>query len=595
MEHTSLGNQVIIEIANTHGGDINYITELIGQFEKFKDFGIKFQPLHPDKLATPNFAGYPIYQELLFKPEEWSALISIANTSKNVWLDIFDEYGVQILKENYNAVYGIKLQVSVLFNAAVIKELSTLNLSGKKLILNIAALELHEIEYFLKKFESDLNPSEIFLEVGFQGYPTQLLDSGISKIQTIKENFGKKIVFADHIDRESKYAIWMPAMAMASGADIIEKHVLLDSRETKYDKYSSLDIAQFEEMIEIIINFSELNEAGFINERERNYLKNSIMKPILKSDKMKGQLLSVSDDFHYKRSGLNGLNSKEISDRIANFHILSVNKKEGDTLLATDFKKANIALISACRLKSSRLKEKALLNIGDLTSVEFSLKNACRFTNVNHVILATSTLDSDSPLENHTYSDSVIFHRGDPDDVIQRYLDITRVLKIDVVIRVTADNPYLDEEICQILLKSHFESGADYTTGAKGCIGTNFEIISVQALETIKNHFPNADYSEYMTWYFMNNKAHFKINLVDLPEIYVRDYRLTLDYEDDLTLFNQIHEKLAHIPDYTLKDVITLLDSDPELVKINQHINPAYMVDQKLIDTLNEKTKIKSL
>lgn len=594
MEHTSLGNQVIIEIANTHGGDINYITELIRQFEKFKDFSIKFQPLHPDKLATPNFSAYPIYQELLFTPDEWNSLITLANQSKNVWLDIFDEYGVQILKENFDAVYGVKLQVSVLFNAVVIRELSKLNLSGKKLILNIAALEMHEIEYFLSKFESDLNPSEILLEVGFQGYPTQLLDSGISKIKTVKERFGKKIVFADHIDRESKYAIWMPAMAMASGADIIEKHVLLDSMETKYDKYSSLDITQFTEMMEIITNFSELHEAGFINERERTYLKNSIMKPILKIDKAKGQMLSVAEDFHYKRSGLNGLNSKEISDRIADFHMLSVNKKEGDTLLATDFKKANIAVISACRLKSSRLKQKALLNIGDLPSVSFSLKNLCRFTNVNHVILATSTLESDSPLENYTYSDAVIFHRGDPEDVIQRYLDIIRQLKIDVVIRVTADNPYLDNEICQILLQSHFESGADYTAARNASVGTNIEIMNAEALEKIKSHFPNADYSEYMTWYFMNNQEHFKINLVDLPEIYVRDYRLTLDYDEDLQLFNQIHEKLSAVPDYTLKDVIAVLDANPELAEINSHINPAYMVNQELIDTLNEKTKIKS-
>ncbi|AWI24461.1 cytidylyltransferase domain-containing protein [Flavobacterium pallidum] len=593
MENTSLGNQVIIEIANTHGGDISYITALIKQFEKFQDYSIKFQPLHPDKLATPNFSAYTIYQELLFSSEEWRGLISLANETKNVWLDIFDEYGVQILKENFDSVYGIKLQVSVLFNAVVIRELSTLNLSGKKLILNIAALELHEIEYFLNKFESDLNPSEILLEVGFQGYPTQLLDSGISKIKIVKEHFGKKIVFADHIDRESKYAIWMPAMAMASGADIIEKHVLLDNMETKYDKYSSLDIAQFTEMIEIITNFSELDQAGFINERERTYLKNSIMKPILKADKVKGQMLSVAHDFDYKRSGLNGLNSKEISDRIASFHILSTNKAAGDTLQATDFKKANIAVISACRLKSSRLKQKALLNIGDLPSVSFSLKNLCRFTNVNHVILATSTLETDAPLKDYTYSDAVIFHRGDPEDVIQRYLDIIRQLKIDVVIRVTADNPYLDNDICQILLQSHFESGADYTAGKNASVGTNIEIMNAQALEKVKSHFPNADYSEYMTWYFMNNQEHFKINLVDLPEMYVRDYRLTLDYDEDLQLFNQIHEKLSGVPDYTLKDVIAVLDANPELAQINSHINPAYMINQELIDTLNEKTKIK--
>lgn len=585
-------NYIIIELANTHGGDFQYITELIGQFEQFTNYGMKFQPLHPDKLSTPDFAGYPIYQELLFSSEQWKQILHQAGKTKQIWLDVFDEYGVQILEENFDSVYGVKLQVSVLFNAAVLKALSKIDLSGKKLILNIAALEFEDIAYFLNKYEQ-LNPEEILLEVGFQGYPTQLNDSGLSKIMPIKERFGKRIVFADHIDRQSQYAIWMPAVAIASGADVVEKHVLLNTKETKYDMYSSLDIDQFTEMNAIINDFNDLAAAEFINDRERAYLDKSIMKPILSTSKQRGQALSIESDFHFKRSGLNGLNSKEISDRIASLHILSVDKKEGETIQATDFKKANIAVIAACRLKSSRLKEKALLKIGDLTSVEFSLKNASKIRNVNHVILATSSLESDAALRNYTYNESVIFHTGHPDDVIQRYLDITRQLKIDVVIRVTADNPYLDDELCQILLQSHFENGADYTSGVQACVGTNIEIISVQALEKVKSHFPSADYSEYMTWYFMNNQDHFKINLVNLPEIFVRDYRLTLDYQEDLDLFNTIHKELEAYPDYALKDVIRLLDEKPELVNINKNISPAYQSNQELIDTLNEKTKIK--
>ena len=48
-----------------------------------------------------------------------------------------------------------------------------------------------------------------------------------------------------------------------------------------------------------------------------------------------------------------------------------------------DFKKANIATIIACRLKSSRLPKKALAKIGEITSVEYCIKNALSFKNVN--------------------------------------------------------------------------------------------------------------------------------------------------------------------------------------------------------------------
>jgi spore coat polysaccharide biosynthesis protein SpsF (cytidylyltransferase family)/sialic acid synthase SpsE len=584
----------IIELANTHGGDIYYLNDLIKDFEKFNDgYGMKFQPLHPDKLATKDFEWYPVYEVLYFKPEQWSNIIDLAiDTSKDVWIDIFDGYGIQILTENLSKVYGLKLQVSVLFNYGVLEQLSNIDLSGKKLIINVAALEVVEIKYFLERIEESLNVEEILIEVGFQGYPTELMDSGLSKIQTVKNIFNKRVVFADHIDSKDDKALILPVLALMQGADIIEKHVMLSDRETKYDFYSSVNSEQFSKMIDYIESLSGLLNAPFINQKEKDYLQKSLMKPILNINKVKGEGVSILTDFDFKRSNNHGLNSKEIEGLLSDFHILSTNKKEYESIQKDNFKKANIAVIVAGRLKSSRLKEKALLNIGNLSSIEFCLKNACKFDNVNNVVLATSHLESDKPLENHTYNDSVIFHQGDPEDVIQRYLDIVNKLEVDIIVRVTADMPFIDNEILQILLNSHFKSGADYTSARAVAIGANLEVINAQALRKVKDHFPSAHLSEYMTWYFTNNAEHFKLNYVDLPNEFVRDYRLTLDYQEDLDMFNKIHDALGKKPDYNLRDVIKFLDNNPDVAKINSHITLKYKTDQTLIDKLNKETKI---
>lgn len=57
----------------------------------------------------------------------------------------------------------------------------------------------------------------------------------------------------------------------------------------------------------------------------------------------------------------------------------------------------------------------------------------------------------------------MVFHKGDPEDVIKRYLGIVEKLKIDIIIRVTADMPFVSSIIVEKLLKSHFSEGADYT------------------------------------------------------------------------------------------------------------------------------------
>ena len=85
------------------------------------------------------------------------------------------------------------------------------------------------------------------------------------------------------------------------------------------------------------------------------------------------------------------------------------------------------------------------------------IKNILKFKDVNSVVLATSTTEEDSELKNYTYNKNVIFHQGDPDDVIQRYLDIIEKKNFDVIIRVTGDCPYLSSDIAEVVLNSHFE------------------------------------------------------------------------------------------------------------------------------------------
>lgn len=584
----------IIEVANTHGGNLDYIYALLEEYSSFNNgFGIKFQPLKYDKIATKDYDYYDLYKSLFISKENWSKIIKIAARTKDVWLDIFDEYGVEVFKDNIERIEGIKLQASVLFNKSILTELSATGMETKKVIINVAAYSLAEIEERVNEINRLLRPCEVLIEVGFQSYPTLLSDSGLSKIKTIKEKLNNRIVFADHVDGKSEESIILPVIASLLGADIIEKHVMHSSLETKYDMFSSVVLKQYEKYIEMLSKYNSLLNQPFITPKEKEYLRKTIQVPIIKETVEKGSLISI-DLLEFKRTNKTGIDIRKIEEQSRDFHILATNKSKGDTLHVEDFKKANIATIIACRLKSNRLKRKALLHIGDYSSIELCIKNALKFENINHTILATSKLEEDSELEKYTYREDVIFHQGDPDDVIRRYLDITNKLRIDVVVRITGDCPYISNEICQFLLNSHFKTGADYTAAEDFAVGTSVEIINVVALEKVKKYFPNADYSEYMTWYFKNNPEYFKINEVKLPEEWIRDYRLTLDYEEDLKLFREIESYFnANNLEYTLDNLFEFLDSNPEIAKINSHLTLKYKTDQELIETLNKETKMK--
>jgi N,N'-diacetyllegionaminate synthase len=584
----------IIEVANTHSGDFAYLETLIDEFSCLTEgVGIKFQPFKYDCIAAADFEWYPVYKKLYFSPEQWKTAINKAATTKDVWLDIFDTYGIEILHQNMDAVSGIKLQSSVLFNLEVLDALATLDLSTKRLIINVAGRTIDDIDGLVARFRSRYRVKELWLEVGFQSYPTKLEDTGVNKIGVLMQRYGLPIVFADHVNGRSPDALWLPVIAAAHGASVIEKHVMLEGATTEYDHFSSIYPSEFKALSERLSMYASLDAQPFVNEREIAYLTKSDMIPLLVKDKLQGQAVGACD-VTFKRSAKTGLTASALGVMLSAPMVTTRTLSAGDALQTMDFKPAKVAVIIACRLKSSRLKSKALLEIGGLPSVQFCIKNALGFKSVDDVILATSTEEQDAPLCEHTYSKNVVFHRGHPDDVIQRYVDVVNSRGIDIVVRVTADMPFIDDEVLQFLIRAHINSGADYTTAIKAAVGTNLEIINAEALKRVKSYFPSADYSEYMTWYFQNNPEYFALNIVDLPPQLVRPYRLTLDHQEDLDMFNRIHKDMVSSKghDYRLRDVLDYLDANPDVASMNSHLSLKYRTDKDLIALLDKETKI---
>ena len=586
----------ILEVANTHGGNLNYLNLLLDEFAGLKapKIGIKFQAFKYDEIATKDYEWYETYKKLHFSSNEWEGIIDKASQTKDVWLDIFDGYGIEIFDNNFSKIHGIKLQSSVLENNNVFEKLEQLDLAEKTVILNIAGHSIDQVKVLISKYENKLKPRELLIEIGFQSYPTKLEDSGMSKINLIKKLFPNKIVFADHTDGTSDDAIELPFAASLSGVDYIEKHIMHSSLKTIYDFQSSISLTQFLKLKTKVDLYQNLNKQDFINQREKDYLKKTIQIPVLSKNKAKNTEINLLD-FNYKRTSKLGFDSVTLNTMLGSGYVkLNSDKAINDTLKTGDLSKVKIACIVAARLKSSRLKSKALLKIGKLSSIELCLKNCLKFENVDQVFLATSVLAEDAELSNFTYNEKVILHKGDPENVIQRYLDIIDDQGIDVFVRVTGDMPFVSNDILQFLLKEHFKSGADYTVGAEAAVGTNLEIINTDALKKISKHFPKAEYSEYMTWYFQNNPEHFHLNFVDLPDKWIRDYRLTLDYQEDLDMFNEIQRYFdINNLDFSIERLFDFLDMNKKIGSLNAHLELKYKTDQMLIDKLNNKTKIK--
>jgi N,N'-diacetyllegionaminate synthase len=585
--------ELIVEIANAHDGDSKKFESIINQIATidYENKSIKFQIFSPNGIAEKDYEWYPVYKKITFGKKFWNnTLHQTRKAIKNIWIDVFDDFGVSVVKENIKIIHGIKLQASTLENANLYKALGKIDFSDTKLILNISGFSIKKISDLLQQF-NELNFEEVILQIGFQNYPTKVEHTGLQKINVLKENFANKICIADHIDAESQSSIDIPVIGLAMGADMIEKHFCLERKNTQYDYYSSMEFKELHIIINKIIVFLKSSTGPFLQSKEKEYLEKSIQVPIINKELDMGDLIS-DKILSFKRTNKTGMSYQQLKNQQTKLKILKNNLPVGSTIKTSDFKKAKIGVVVAGRMKSTRLKKKALLKIANKESVKLCLESCLGIQEASKVILATSTNKDDFILSKYLPNNKKMhFFRGHPDNVIKRYVDASENNNIDVIIRVTADCPFISKEIASILLKSHFDKGADYTAAKDFCVGTSCEIINLSALKKVLCYFKDAEYSEYMTWYFQNNTKIFNTNIVALPSELIRKYRLTLDYEEDLKMFEKLIDGLGS-SDLSTKNIFNFLDKNKEVSNINLDIPLTYKVDKELIKTLNTKTKV---
>ena len=593
-DHAQALPLVVCELANSHGGQLDMLNSLIDAFGNlvYPHKGIKFQVFAADTIALPDFPWYGVYQELEIMAVEWRRLIDRAASLGEVHIDVFDLYSVQMIAENQAAIASIKLQASVLENDEVLSALRALDLSETRVVLNVSGFELTDIYRVLGRFRP--LSRHLVLQIGFQAYPTALQDTALQKISILRAAFPDlQLGIADHADGNSDFAELAPLYAHILGCSHIEKHFCVERTTAAYDGYSALEPDQMQRLCSRLIDLGAATHGPFVNLSEQTYLAKSIQIPVMRDSLLAGNRIQP-ENLLFRRTAQVGLSWHEIDSLQKQRKLIAREKAVHEALNRSDFRPAVVAVVVAARMKSTRLKQKALLPIAGRPSVERCLDQCLSVAGIDQVILATSDLVEDAVLANYRCDGRADFWAGDPDDVISRYLGACDAHGIDVVVRVTADCPLVAREILEYLLESHFETGADYTAAREAPVGAAGEIINVSALREVINRLGRAEHSEYMTWYFRNNPDIFKLNIVELPTEWIRDYRLTLDHKEDLDLFEAVFKKLP-ISDsgYALADVLAILDAEPELAKLNGHIGLKYRTDENLIAMLNENTRIR--
>jgi len=242
----------------------------------------------------------------------------------------------------------------------------------------------------------------------------------------------------------------------------------------------------------------------------------------------------------------------------------------------------NVGIIIQARLGSERLPKKVLDKIGSKEMLLFLFERLAGIDNLHKIILATSDTKEDDLLEDFAKKIGLTCYRGSLDDVLKRFYDCADHFKLDVIIRVTADDPFKDPVIIEKGLNIYKNGNFDYVSNTikpSYPEGIDIEIFSFDALKKA-NELANLESDRmHVTPYIWQNPHKFRLhNFYDKEDN--SDVRITCDYKEDLDFLNKIYSYTKN-DDFSYLDIIEIINKNKIFNKRNTIRNEGYLKDLK--------------
>jgi spore coat polysaccharide biosynthesis protein SpsF len=241
---------------------------------------------------------------------------------------------------------------------------------------------------------------------------------------------------------------------------------------------------------------------------------------------------------------------------------------------------SKIGIIIQARTGSTRLPSKVVLPFYKENTVLDILLAKIRKHFSYPVVVATSLNPQDDIIQNICESNHVECFRGDELNVLKRFVDCADRFEFTTLVRICADNPFLDMAFMQELIDAHLTTIADYTSFFTSelvpVIKTHYavfcELVELKALKEVMNITSEQLYLEHVTNYIYTHPELFKLHLLPMPLFLEHTkVRLTLDGIEDWDILTDLYANcVSRDPDFKTATVIDLLKNDEQKLKIMQ-------------------------
>lgn len=230
-------------------------------------------------------------------------------------------------------------------------------------------------------------------------------------------------------------------------------------------------------------------------------------------------------------------------------------------------------IISQVRMTSTRLPGKVMMPVNDVPLLKYHI-DRLRQSNLP-VIIATTTNSTDDLIEEFAKAEQLGYHRGSEDDVLSRYHEAAVKYGLNTIVRVTSDCPLIDGSLIGKSVEKYLMLN-DENVYLSNCVirtfprGFDFEIFSFKMLDEAFFKATLQSEREHVTPYIRANSGKVRLEHI-IRSKDASSFRITVDTPED---FEMIKILIGRYEAHRLNcdEIITILESHPELAQINAHI-----------------------
>ncbi len=232
-----------------------------------------------------------------------------------------------------------------------------------------------------------------------------------------------------------------------------------------------------------------------------------------------------------------------------------------------------VAIVQA-RMGASRLPGKVLAKLGGEPVLFWVTRAARSALGIDDVWIATSENAADDAVAAWAINHNIPVHRGSEHDVLDRFAGAAKASAADIVVRLTADCPFLDPQVVAQTVRLRAMTGADYASNIDPPTwpdGLDCEVLTAGALFAAAAEAKRPSDREHVTPFVRNNRARFSSETLIAPLPGLAGERWTLDTPSDLEFLSAVAERLPSDRAPSHLEVLAVIDREPKLREINSN------------------------